>query len=198
MVLRLEAKMRRLAPGPEDQGVFLVHAVRSAWIGQVRYPRQDLVSELGGVGLLPQRRLDARGQILQLCEFLGARLAPGGLLLLGAQRLSVLGVPTPARVRREQLVEVLARPAPRQRGPEALRILPCRLKVNHLRDSSRAASAPFMIVDDSHRACRKTSTVMVRRVSLRGPARILLASRRSRPPGAASAWWPGPSRPGWS
>src|SRR5258707_379022 len=84
--------MRRLAPGPQDLGVFLVHAVRGALIGQVRYPRQDLVSELGGVGLLPQGRLDPRGQILQLCGFLGTRLAPGGLLLVGPQRISVLGV----------------------------------------------------------------------------------------------------------
>src|SRR5260221_12500252 len=141
--------MRRLAPGPEDLGVFLVHAVSGAWIGQVRYPRQDLVSELGGVGLLPQGRLDPRGQILQLSEFLGTRLAPGGLLLLGAQRLSVLGVLAPADIRREQLVEVLARPPPRECSAEALRILPCRSKVNHLPDSSRRARPPSSIPDGS-------------------------------------------------
>src|SRR5258707_1156448 len=151
MVLRLEAKMRRLAPDPEDLGVFLVHAVSGAWIGQVRYPRQDLVPEPGGVALLPRRHLDPRRELLQLVELFGTRLAPGGLLLLGAQRLSVLGVLAPADIRREQLVEVLGRPAPRECSAEALRILPCRSKVNHLRDSSRAASAPFMIADDSQR-----------------------------------------------
>ena len=179
VVPRLEAEPRRLAPGPRDHRVFLVHAVRGGRVGQVGDRGQELVPCARRLGLLAQRGLDRGRQLLEPGQLVRSRLALGRLLLLGPQRLGPLGVPAPRGVGRQQPVEVLGRPAPCESGPVTVRILPCRLEVNHGRESSRAP-AP-------------ASRLRPRRERVRAPRR----SRRRPPPGGPS-WWPGPSRPGSS
>ena len=108
-------------------------------VGQVRDAREQAGTLPLGVRLLRLRLRQVVGQPPQLRALLRAgRAAPGQLLLLGAQRLGLLGELTPPGVHREQRVEVGGSPAPVQRGPVTVRILPRSLEIYHRRNPSRA------------------------------------------------------------
>ncbi len=108
-VSRLEAELRRLPPAPHQLGVFLVHAVGSGGIGQVRDPGQERVALLGRLSQLCLRLAQLVAERAQLLDLRWRRPPPRRDPLRGAERLSPLGQRTPAGVGGEQRVEVVGR-----------------------------------------------------------------------------------------
>ncbi len=130
-----------VAPDADKLRVLLVHPVGSGRVGQIRYPGQQLIALPADHRLL---RLGLRQLLLEPPQLGLSRSGPGGLpfdkrRLHSPECFRALGVPPPARVGRQQRIEVSAGAAPRQRSPVPVGLPPGSLEVNHPGESSGAA-----------------------------------------------------------
>ena len=169
----------------------------SAAVGSGRFGIRARISSLcwAATACCWRASLDPGRQLLQRRELVGTRLALGRPLLLGAQGLGTLGVLAPAASAASSSSKSFAASRLRERGPESVRILSCRLEVNHFGESSRAQVARFA---DYRLALAASRAVLARHRLIPDRAQgSPLARPRRRPQNAASrAGWPAPSRPG--
>jgi hypothetical protein len=134
VVERLEAEVRPISDLPERDVVLLGLPVRSIGVGQVRQRGEELIALLTQLGKLRlqllELGLEPGGGLAGLLELRIVGLAGAGRLLDLARQLVLLGADlvdardqlAAAFVRGEDLVELLARPPPGQRGSSRLGI----------------------------------------------------------------------------
>src|SRR5262249_9131877 len=106
-------------------------------VRQVRNAHEQPVALGLGSGQLVLERLQPHLDVLHLLDLLGRRLA--ATLLLSAKLVHLRDEGAPAFVRGEKLVERYGRTPPRQRGPEALGIVPGGAEVDHVREWMKAS-----------------------------------------------------------